>query len=134
MSDNHPPKIAEPFSQDWWRVTLDSIGDAVIATDPQGQVVFLNQVAQGLTGWTQAEAAGKPLQEVFVIVNETGRSAAENPVGKVLQTGHVVGLANHTILLNKKGREIPIDDSAAPIRGLTGELLGVVLIFRDITE
>ena len=115
-------------------MTLDSIGDAVIATDADGKVVFLNRIAQGLTGWMQAEATGRPLEEVFVIVNETSRNRVENPVGKVLTTGHIVGLANHTILINKRGSEIPIDDSAAPIRDEKGGLLGVVLIFRDISD
>ena len=120
-----------PFSQDWWRVTLDSIGDAVIAADVEGRVVFLNPVAQALTGWTQVEAQGRALNEVFVIINET---KLENPVEKVFQTGNIIGLANHTILVARDGREVPIDDSAAPIRDENGELVGIVLIFRDITE
>jgi len=128
------PSAHAPFSQDWWRVTLDSIGDAVIATDPQGRVVFLNPVAQTLTGWTQVEAAGRRLEEVFVVVNEASRAKLENPVEKVLHTGHVAGLANHSVLINRDGRDIPIDDSAAPIRDQSGGLVGVVLIFRDITE
>ena len=123
-----------PFSQDWWRVTLDSIGDAVIATDPQGRVIFLNPAAQSLTGWSQVEAAGRRLEEVFVVVNEASRARLENPVEKVVHTGHVVGLANHTVLISRDGRDIPIDDSAAPIRDQSGGLVGVVLIFRDITE
>jgi PAS domain S-box-containing protein len=128
------PPTRAPFSQDWWRVTLDSIGDAVIATDAQGAVVFLNPVAQDLTGWSQAEAQGRRLEEVFVIINEASRTKLENPVEKVLQAGYVVGLANHTILIGRDGRHVPIDDSAAPIRDENGELVGVVLIFRDITE
>src|SRR5262249_14253745 len=122
------------FSQDWWRVTLNCIGDAVIATDAHGRIVFLNPIAQSLTGWTHVEAEGRPLHEVFVIVNEETRNRLENPVEKVLQSGHVIGLANHTVLIARNGREIPIDDSAAPIRDKEGELLGVVLVFRDITE
>jgi PAS domain S-box-containing protein len=122
------------FSQEWWRVTLNCIGDAVIATDTQAKVVFLNPVAQTLTGWTQVEAVGRRLEEVFVIVNEASRTRVENPVEKVSQTGHIVGLANHTILISRNGRDIPIDDSAAPIRDERGEVVGVVLIFRDITE
>lgn len=122
------------FSQDWWRVTLSSIGDAVIATDSLGHIAFLNPIAEALTGWSQAEASGRPLEEVFVIVNETTRTAVDNPVEKVLRTGYVVGLANHTVLINKAGRDIPIDGSAAPIRDERGELSGVVLIFRDITQ
>jgi PAS domain S-box-containing protein len=115
-------------------VTLASIGDAVIVTDAQGHTTFLNSVAEGLTGWSTQEAKGRPLTEVFPIVNARTRQPVENPVAKVLQMGTIVGLANHTILLARDGREIPIDDSAAPIRLPDGELFGVVLIFRDITE
>jgi PAS domain S-box-containing protein len=117
-----------------WAVTLASIGDAVIATDTGGQVTFLNKLAERLTGWSTGDAAGKPVQEVFRIVNEHTRAIVEDPVGKVIQTGVIVGLANHTMLLRKGGGEIPIDDSAAPIRDKDGRILGVVLIFRDITE
>src|SRR5262245_15045028 len=122
------------FSQDWWRITLDSIGDAVIASDVQGRVVFLNPVAQALTGWPELEAQGRPLHEIFVVVNETSRAKLEDPVEKVFRTGKVVGLANHTVLIARDGREVPIDDSAAPIRDEHGELVGIVLVFRDITE
>src|SRR5262245_11123453 len=122
------------FSEEWWRVTLASIGDAVIATDAQGRVAFLNSVAESLTGWKQAEATGRPLHEVFVIVNEATRAKAENPVDRVLRTGNVTGLANSTVLISRDGRDLPIDDSAAPIRDESGQVIGVVLIFRDITE
>ncbi len=120
--------------QEWLRVTLASIGDAVIATDTQGHVTFLNGVAQELTGWMQEEAQGRPLETVFVILNEQTRQPVESPVKKVLRDGAVVGLANHTILIAKGGAERPIDDSAAPIRDDSGKLIGVVLIFRDVTE
>jgi PAS domain S-box-containing protein len=120
--------------KEWLRVTLSSIGDAVIATDTQGRVTFLNPVAQALTGWTQGEAEGKPLDEVFRIVNEESRRSAENPVARALREGLVVGLANHTLLTAKDGTERPIDDSAAPIRNRQGDVAGVVLIFRDISE
>lgn len=116
------------------RVTLSSIGDAVIAADAGGRIAYMNPVAEALTAWETAEALGKPLEEVFRIVNEESRQTVENPVGKVLAQGNVVGLANHTVLLARDGREIPIDDSGAPIRNALGEILGVVLIFRDITE
>jgi PAS domain S-box-containing protein len=119
---------------EWLRVTLASIGDAVVTTDTEGRVLSLNGVAQGLTGWTQEEAQGRPLVEVFRIVNEQSRETVENPVERALQEGRVVGLANHTILIAKDGTEIPIDDSAAPIRDDQGQVSGVVLIFRDITE
>ena len=122
------------FSEEWWRVTLSSIGDAVIATDAEGRVAFLNAVAESLTGWTKAEAEGRPLHEIFVIVNEATRAKPDNPVARVLQTGQVVGLANSTVLISRDGRDVPIDDSAAPIRNENGELIGVVLIFRDITQ
>ena len=115
-------------------VTLASIGDAVIAADTEGRVTFLNKVAEELTGWSLAEAAGKPLKEVFHIVNEHTRAAVEDPVSKVIQTGLIVGLANHTVLLRRGGGEIPIDDSGAPIRNEDGHILGVVLVFRDMTE
>lgn len=115
-------------------VTLASIGDAVIVTDARGRVTFLNSVAENLTGWPAQEGKGRLLKEVFPIINERSRQPVEDPVSKVLQSGVTVGLANHTVLLARHGREIPIDDSAAPIRLPSGEMLGVVLIFRDITE
>ncbi|HSN88902.1 MAG TPA: ATP-binding protein [Thermoanaerobaculia bacterium] len=120
--------------REWLRVTLDSIGDAVIATDTLGQVTFINPTAERLTGWSQAEAQGVHLDEVFRIVNEETRRTVESPVAKVLREGTIIGLANHTILLARDGGEIPIDDSASPIRTEEGDLLGVVLIFHDIVE
>lgn len=121
-------------SEERLRVTLRSIGDAVIATDTDGCVVFMNPVAELLTGWTTADAHGRPLADVFVIVNETTRVPVENPVTRVLREGITVGLANHTVLFARDGREIPIDDSAAPIRDASRVLMGVVLVFRDVTE
>lgn len=120
--------------REWFRVALTSIGDAVIATDTSGHVTFLNPVAEMLTGWAAAEAHGQPLVQIFHIINEATRRLVENPVDRVLQTGAIVGLANHTLLLTRDGRELPIDDSAAPIRDAQGNLIGVVLIFRDISE
>ena len=120
--------------QEWLRVMLASIGDAVIATDTEGRVAFLNSVAQELTGWTSEDANGKPLEVVFAIHNEKTRQPVENPVERVLRKGVVVGLANHTILIGKDGAERAIDDSAAPIRDAAGRMIGVVLIFRDVTE
>jgi PAS domain S-box-containing protein len=114
--------------------TLASIGDAVTATDAEGRVTFLNREAERLTGWNAADAEGRPLAEVFRIINEKSRQPVEDPVGKVIRLGQVVGLANHTLLLARDGREIPIDDSAAPIRHGNGPLFGVVLVFRDFTE
>src|SRR5882757_4651052 len=117
-----------------YAVTLASIGDAVIATDNQGRVTFLNPVAETLTGWPQLEATGRPLAEVFHIINEETRQPVEDPADKVLRLGTVVGLANHTVLLARDGREVPIDDSGAPILEEGGGITGVVLVFRDISE
>jgi PAS domain S-box-containing protein len=114
--------------------TVASIGDAVIVTDEEGKVSFLNPEAERLTGWKDSEAKGLPLPKVFHIVNEQTRLAAENPVDKVFRTGKVAGLANHTLLISKDGRTRPIGDSAAPIRHADGPLFGVVLVFRDMTE
>lgn len=120
--------------REWLRVTLTSIGDAVVTTDNTGTVTFLNPVAQSLTGWTQEQAAGVALDSVFKIVNDETGQTAENPVARALREGLVVGLANHTLLIAKDGTERPIDDSAAPIRNAKGEVAGVVLVFRDVSE
>jgi PAS domain S-box-containing protein len=116
------------------RVSLASIGDAVIATDINGLITFMNPTAEALTGWTGEQAANKPLAEVFHIINEFTRKPVENPVAKVLREGKTVGLANHTVLIARDGREIPIDDSGAPIRSTQGALSGVILVFRDMSE
>jgi PAS domain S-box-containing protein len=116
------------------RVTLTSIGDAVITTDVEGCIAYMNAVAESLTGWTQGEAAGKSLGAVFNIVNEETRKAVENPAQRALQEGIIVGLASHTILVRKDGTELPIDDTAACIRDAQGHVLGCVLVFRDITN
>lgn len=121
-------------SRNWWETTLASIGDAVITTDLQGRVTFMNGIAESLTGCTRQAALNRPLVEVFSIVNEFSKEPCINPVTRVLEEGIVVGLANHTILISRDGREMPIDDSAAPIRTEQGEIAGVVLIFRDVTE
>jgi PAS domain S-box-containing protein len=124
----------EDEARRWFTTTLRSIGDAVIATDPGGRVTFMNGVAEELTGFGETEARGRPLQEVFQIFSEQTRAPLENPVAKVLREGTVVGLANHTLLRSKGGREIAIDDSGAPIRSESGQLFGVVLVFRDVTR
>jgi len=116
-----------------FRTTLTSIGDAVVVTDAQGRVTLLNPMAQALTGWG-GEALGEPLETVFRIVNEATRDTVENPVSKVIRLGAIVGLANHTVLIAKDGTEVPIDDSGAPIRDARARIVGVVLVFRDITE
>ncbi len=120
-------------AQEIFRTTLYSIGDAVITTDTEGRVRQMNPVAEQLTGWLEAEAREKPLEEVFRIANEETRAAVDNPVQRVLQEGIVVGLSNHTILIARDGSERPITDSAAPIRLERGDVIGVVLVFRDQT-
>ncbi len=121
-------------SHEQFRATLYSIGDGVITTDKDGMVQQMNPVAEELTGWSEKEAKGKSLREVFAIINEDSRQEVENPVAKVLREGRVVGLANHTLLISKSGREIPIADSGSPIRNSRGIIAGVVLVFRDQTE
>jgi PAS domain S-box-containing protein len=116
------------------QATLASIGDGVIVADPDGKVTFLNAVARQLTGWTAEDARGRPLTEVFHIVNEDTRDEVVNPALRALQDGQIVGLANHTVLVSRDGSERPIDDSAAPIREASGSVGGAVLVFRDITE
>lgn len=122
------------MNRKWLYTTLHSIGDAVIATDAVGRVQFMNPVAEQLTGWSASEAQGKPIDDVFRIINEQTRQPVESPVAQVLRDGTVAGLANHTLLLAKDGRGIPIDDSAAPIRTETGIIQGAVLVFRDVSE
>jgi PAS domain S-box-containing protein len=120
--------------EQWLNTTLRSIGDAVIACNPVGNVVFMNRVAEQLTGWKEAEADKVPLSEVFVIRNQHTRAIVENPVELVRRTGTTVGLANHTILIRKDQNEINIDDSAAPILDKEKRMIGIVLVFRDVSE
>jgi PAS domain S-box-containing protein len=117
-----------------WAITLRSIGDAVMTTDAAGRVTFLNPVAEALTGWQTAEAQGHPSQEVFHIINELNGEPAADIVSRVLQERRMVALANHTALVTKGGQTIPIEDSAAPIYGAAGNILGMVLVFHDVTE
>ncbi len=116
------------------RTTLYSIGDAVITTDTDGSVTLMNSIAERLTGWTESAAKGQPIEAIFPIFNATSRQPVANPIRKVLQAGEVVGLANHTFLVSKSGLETAIDDSSAPIRNSRNEIVGVVLVFRDVTE
>jgi diguanylate cyclase (GGDEF)-like protein/PAS domain S-box-containing protein len=116
------------------RVTLQSMGDAVITTDASGSVTWLNPVAERMTGWLVSEAKGRPLTQVFHIVNEETRALTENPVTTCLAQGKIVGLANHTLLISRDGTEFGIEDSAAPIRNAAGDMLGVVLVFHDVSE
>ncbi len=118
----------------WLFTTLKSIGDAVIASDANGEIMFMNAVAEELTGWEEKDAIGQPLGDVFYIINEKTRKRCENPVEKVLETGKIVGLANHTVLIAKDGVERLIADSGAPIRMDSDVISGVVLVFRDVTE
>ena len=120
--------------EQWLSTTIRSIGDAVIACDTEGKVSFMNLIAEQLTGWSEAEAKGVSLHDVFPIFNEDTRDVVENPVDKVRRLGTVVGLANHTFLVAKDGTEVCIDDSGAPIRDSEGRMIGIVLVFRDISE
>jgi PAS domain S-box-containing protein len=115
-------------------VTLRSIGDAVITTDREGQIVLMNPVAEALTGWSEADALGRPLMEVFQIVNERNGEPYASPVDKVLASGQVLAMGNHTMIISRYGQEHIIADSGAPITDTTGETIGVVLVFRDITD
>ena len=121
-------------AQEEFRTILYSIGEAVITTDTKGLVKQMNRVAERLTGWLEAEAQGRPNEEVFYILNEETRSPAENPVDFVLREGQVVGLANHTLLIARDGSEHPIADSGAPIQDESGRVKGAVLVFRDQTQ
>jgi PAS domain S-box-containing protein len=115
-------------------VTLSSIGDAVIATDTESRITFINPVGQDLTGWNEKDAIGMPMEQVFRIVNEATRAPVPSPAERAMQTGTIVGLANHTILITRQGKEIPIDDSGSPIRNPEGAVVGAILVFRDISE
>jgi PAS domain S-box-containing protein len=130
----HAARRRAQANERWLSAVLSSIGDAVIATDGQGRVSFTNPVAQSLTGWSEFEAKGKPLQDVFAIVSEEHRQPVETPVARVIREGVVVGLANHTALIARDGTERPIADSAAPIKDHENKIVGVVLVFRDVTD
>ncbi|MBU2506954.1 MAG: PAS domain S-box protein [Bacteroidetes bacterium] len=121
-------------AQEWFSITLKSIGDCVIATDLKGNVKFMNTVAEAVTGWNMDEVGGKPVNVVYNIINEETGEPAEDPVTRVIRKGTVGGLPNHTLLITKDGTKIHIDDSGAPIRDDRGNIIGVVLVFQDITE
>ncbi len=125
---------AERAQRERLRATLASIGDAVIVTDAAGRIVSLNAVAESLTGWSLRDARGRPLDEVFRVVSEDTRAPVDSPAARVLRAGHVVGPGSHNLLLARDGTERLIDDSAAPIRRSDGQIAGVVLVFRDMTE
>ncbi len=118
----------------WFSTTLNSIGDAVIATDKLGNIEFMNPIAESLTGWKQEKSTGKPIETIFNIINEETRKSVENPVSRVLREGTVIGLGNYTVLIAKNGKEIPIANSAALIKDDKGSIIGTILIFQDITE
>jgi PAS domain S-box-containing protein len=128
-------RLAAALQQEHERtqVTLESIGDAVISTDAEGKVEYLNPVAEEMTGWPLEDARGRRLGEVFRIINETTRNPAEDPVSHCIAEGRVVGLASHTALISRDGREFSIEDSAAPIRDRSGEIIGSVLVFHDVS-
>ena len=127
-------EVALRSSEENLTITLNSIGDAVISTGTEGQVLRMNPMAEKLTGWNLSQAKGRHLNEVFKIINEKTRDTVESPVERIFREGVVIGLANHTVLISKDGTEFPIDDSGAPIRNDQGDITGVVLIFRDMTE
>ena len=120
--------------REWFEVTLSSIGDAVITTDVEGKISFMNPVAVAMTGWTQAEAIGVSLESVFKIVHEQTRETVPSPISRALREGAIVALANHTVLISKTGHETAIEDSAAPICGVEGEILGAVMVFHDADD
>jgi PAS domain S-box-containing protein len=132
LRERHGAELRE--REEWFRVTLTSIGDAVIATDEKGRVTFLNPVAEELLGRDLSAALGRPVEEIFPIFNESTGAPVENPVKKVMELGLIVGLANHTVLERTDGTLTPIEDSAAPIRDSRNRIVGVVLVFRDATQ
>ncbi len=120
-------------ARDLLRTTLASIGDAVIATDAEGRITFMNPVAGELSGWRDDSALGKPIEEVLILVREDTGARIENPITTAIRTGVIAGLANHTVLISRDGRQIPVDDSASPIRDSSGQIAGGILVFRDIS-
>ena len=120
--------------REWFQVTLASIGDAVITVDTSSRVTFMNPIAETLTGWSASQTAGRPVGEVMRIVNEVTRKTAVNPIARALAEGIVVGLANHTTLIRRDGVEIPIEDSAAPIKDFAGGIIGAVMVFHDVSD
>jgi PAS domain S-box-containing protein len=133
LADTEREREEEAHRKATLETVLSSIGDAVMVADAAGSITFVNPVAEQLTGWPSAEALGRPLDEVFRVVDQNARTQVENPALVVLRTGQPTTLADLTVLLARDGREIPIDDSAAPVRGLRGALAGAVLVFRDVT-
>ncbi|MDX9872108.1 MAG: PAS domain S-box protein [Clostridia bacterium] len=133
VSDREEYRAGLYLEKELLRTTLQSVGDAVVTTDRDGRITSLNNVAQELTGWQNYEAKGKYFSELFILENEETKQPVENPIQIVLDTGRIVGLANHTELLNRNGESIPIADSAAPIKSEDGQISGVVMVFRDVS-
>jgi PAS domain S-box-containing protein len=121
-------------SEKWLSTTLESIGDAVIATDENGCVKFMNPVAMAITGWNEADALGKNLKEIYNIIKEDSEASIDDPVKEVIQKNQIIELNDPTILITRNGNKVPIDDSSAPIKDSNGNIIGVALVFRDITE
>ncbi len=134
VTERKAAEEALKLSEERMVATLFSIGDGVISSDANGNVMMMNTVAERLTGWMSREAMGRPVTEVFNIVNMFSGKTVESPVEKVLREGKIVGLANHTVLISKNGREYQIADSGAPIKTADGRVIGVVLVFRDVTK
>src|SRR4030043_519480 len=120
--------------EQWFSTTLKSIGEAVIATDAGERVIYMNPVAEALTGWKQQEGIGRPLTEIFNLIHDETRHKIESPVSRVIRDRAPIGLENHALLITRNGREVPIDDNAAPIQDDQGNLVGAVTVFRDITQ
>lgn len=134
IDERHRAELAERVKAEELRVTLASIAEAVITTDAAGRITYLNRLAETLTGWSLGTAYGQPLENVFRIIDEQSRAVIPNPATRVLKNGNSVGFANHTLLISRDGKEVSIDDSAAPIRDDGGRTIGAVLVFRDVTE
>ena len=134
VGERERAEAAERLQRQWLEITLSSIGDGVIATDADARIVFFNQVAVELTGWPAADAAGRLLEEVLCIRNEETGADVESPVRRAVREGRIIGLANHTVLITREGKRLPIDDSGAPIIDSSGKVLGAVMVFRDVTE
>ena len=122
------------FEQQRAEVTLNSIGDAVLSTDVQGNVTYLNPVAERMTGWPRQEALGRPLAEVFQIIDATTREPARNPMDQAIQLDRIVGLTPNCLLVRRDGLETPIEDSASPIHDRGGQVIGAVIVFKDVSE
>jgi PAS domain S-box-containing protein len=134
-AEKHPePNLPPATVMAWYQATLSAIGDAVLTTDPEGRVTYMNPVAESLTGWAAEEAHGRPLEDVFRIVDQDSRRVVEQPVREVIGTGQARGPADRTVLIARDGTERPFDHGAAPVRGEDGRLIGVVMTFRDTTD